>query len=137
MRLSLLQTIVPFIAGLIIVSSTAYAGQASQAPVEMAQYFIGLIYKGDHWESFEPAAAAEIQKAHRANIVRLEQAGQMLLAGPIENAGELRGIFIYRTATLAQAEELVKTDPAVTAGRLRIEVYPFWAPKGLENLSRN
>jgi uncharacterized protein YciI len=113
------------------------AQESNQAPpAEMSQYFLGLIYKGEQWASIPPEKVAEVQKAHRANIVRLEQAGQMLLAGPVDDAGELRGIFIYHTATLAEAEELVNTDPAVQAGRLRVEVYPLWAPKALENLSR-
>ena len=136
MSKSLLRDATVICVGLFILLGVTYAEDAPPAPVEMAQYFIGLIYKGDKWASIPPEATAEIQKAHRANIVRLEQAGQMLLAGPIENADELRGIFIYRTATLAEAEELVRTDPAVQAGRLRVEVYPFWAPKALETLRK-
>ena len=100
----------------------------------MTRYFIGLIYKGDDWASIPPGKAAEIQRGHRANINRLVQTGQMVLAGPIEDAGDLRGVFVYRTATLEEAEELVKTDPAVQAARLRIEVYPFWGPKALEDI---
>lgn len=67
-------------------------------------------------------------------LTGLVQAGKMLLAGPIEDAGDLRGIFIYQTTTLEEAEELVNTGPAVQSSRLRIEVYPFWGPKALEDL---
>lgn len=123
-----------FISGLVVLLLTMVSAAAQQEPVEMAQYYIGMIYKGDKWASIPPATAREIQSGHRANIKRLEETGQMVLAGPIDEAGELRGIFIYNTETLEEAEQLVNTDPAVRAGRLRIELYPFWTVKALQNL---
>ena len=120
-----------------ILLSLAFTWNALQAQEEMARYFIGLIYKGDDWGSIPPDKEIEIQRGHRANIDRLIRTGEMILAGPIENAGDLRGIFIYRTGTLEEAETLVKTDPAVQAARLRIEIYPFWGPKVLQELLIN
>ena len=117
-----------------ILLSLSVTWNALQAQEEMTRYFIGLIYKGDEWKSIPPEKEIEIQRGHRANIDRLIQNGQMVLAGPIENAGELRGIFIYRTRTLEEAQALATTDPAVQAARLRIEVYPFWGPKVLQEL---
>lgn len=124
-----------FVSGLFLLATVVIAGEQPPKQVEMAQYYIGLIYKGSNWQSIPPAELVNIQKGHRANIDRLVQTGQLLLAGPVDEAGDLRGIFIYRTGTQEEARQLVTTDPAVQAGRLRIEVYPFWAPKTLENLS--
>jgi len=124
-----------FISGFFLFSLVTSAEEQTPAPVEMDQYYIGMIYKGNNWESLSPAEVAEIQKGHRAKINRLVNTGQILLAGPVDEAGDLRGIFIYKTATLVEARQLVDTDPAVQAGRLRIEVYPFWGSKTLENLA--
>ena len=51
------------------------AEEQPRPQMEMAQFYLGLIYKGDNWGSIQPADAAEIQKGHRANIDRLIQTG--------------------------------------------------------------
>lgn len=45
----------------------------------------------------------------------------------------LSGLFIcafYNTPTLEMADSLANLDPMVKAGRLVIEVHPWWAAKG-------
>ena len=43
---------------------------------------------------------------------------------------EIRGITIYNTPTLQIADSLANSDPMVKAGRLVIEMHPWWAAKG-------
>jgi hypothetical protein len=42
-----------------------------------------------------------------------------------------RGIVIYRVDTVAQAQELAAGDPAVKAGRLKLEARPWMTFKGM------
>ncbi len=75
------------------------------------------------------AEAEEIQRAHIANIERLAKDGKILIAGPFENAGEMKGIFIMDCKDSLEAVSLVNTDPAVKAGRLGFEVKSWWTAK--------
>ena len=45
--------------------------------------------------------------------------------------GELRGIFVFRASSLAEAQELAATDPMVKIDRLRIELHPWQVPEGV------
>jgi uncharacterized protein YciI len=100
----------------------------------MAQYFVGLIYKGEHWSPESTPKLEKLQEAHLANIQRLVAAGHMVMAGPFTDGDDLRGLFFYNVGTIEEAEKLVNTDPAVKAGRLRVELHPWWGPKALAGL---
>lgn len=52
--------------------------------------------------------------------------GKLVLAGPFLDGGELRGIFLFKVETLEEARALVETDPAVAAGRLKMELRPWY-----------
>ena len=63
-----------------------------------------------------------IQRAHLENMSNLAREGKLLVAGPFEGGG---GIFILDTKIYAEAEEWVMSDPAVQAGRFRLELLPW------------
>jgi uncharacterized protein YciI len=106
----------------------------SEMPDDMQQFFVGMIYRGDKWSPEVTDESRELQKAHLANISKLAESGQMVLAGPFGGQGDLRGLFFYNVKTLAEARELADSDPAVKAGRLRVELLPWWGPKALTTL---
>ncbi|MEP4093591.1 YciI family protein, partial [Reichenbachiella sp.] len=56
--------------------------------------------------------------------------GTLLIAGPFGDDGDMRGIVIYDVATKAEADSIISNDPAVKAGRLAIDIKPWWAAKG-------
>jgi len=78
----------------------------------------------------DSAESAEIQAAHLAYMSQNTKDGVLLMAGPFGDDGDMRGIVIYDVATKAEADSIINGDPAVRAGRLRIEVKPWWAAKG-------
>ncbi|HZN04236.1 MAG TPA: YciI family protein, partial [Candidatus Polarisedimenticolia bacterium] len=81
-----------------------------------------------------PPASPErraIQEGHLANIQRLADAGKLLLAGPFTDGGELRGLFVFQVASLEEAKAMCDSDPAVKAGRLRVELHPWYSAKGI------
>jgi uncharacterized protein YciI len=75
--------------------------------------------------------AQKLQAAHRANIRRLAADGKLVLAGPFADNGELRGIYIFDVATVAEAEALTRTDPAIQAGQLVMELHPWYGSAAL------
>ncbi len=97
----------------------------------MQQYFIVFLKKGEK-RSQDSTEAAELQKQHLAHLTRMANEGFLSLAGPFGDDGDIRGIAVYNTPTLKMADSLAKIDPMVKAGRLEVEIHPWWAAKGGE-----
>lgn len=69
---------------------------------------------------------------HMANIIRLVNEGKLLVAGPFgKNDKTYRGIFIFNVSTIEEAEELVKTDPAINSKLLEAELYSWYGSAAL------
>jgi uncharacterized protein YciI len=96
---------------------------------EMKQYFLVLLKRGPI-RNHDSTTAAEIQKGHIKNIGRLYSEGKIDIAGPFGHDGDLRGIFIFNCETYEEVLQHCSTDPAIKAGRLTAEIYPWWAGKG-------
>ena len=58
-----------------------------------------------------------------------DKQGKIIVAGPFGDDSNWRGIFIFNAPTKEEVEELLKTDPAVAAGRLAYEIHPWWTAK--------
>jgi len=109
-------------------SNTTSANTTDTAKVMMKKYWMVLLKKGPNRNHSE-ADAALIQKKHIANIERLAKSGDLLVAGPFEDDGDLRGIFILDCADSSEAESLVRTDTAIISGRLSYEIKAWWTAK--------
>jgi uncharacterized protein YciI len=69
---------------------------------------------------------------HIVNINRLAAMNQLVVAGPFgKNDAGLRGIFILNVTTTEAANELLQTDPAIAAGLLQPELYPWYGSAAL------
>ena len=55
----------------------------------------------------------------------------MVAAGPFADGDELRGVVIYRVDSLEAARKMAEADPAVQAGRVRIEMFDWWVAEGV------
>ncbi len=75
--------------------------------------------------------AARLQRAHLDNINRLAKARKLVVAGPFMDDSDVRGIYIFDVKTVREAEELTKTDPAIQAGRLVMELHPWYGSAAL------
>ena len=111
---------------LLFASSAAFA-----AKYEMTTYYMAFLYKGDKWTPEETAETKKIQQGHMDNIQKMADSGKLVVAGPFMDNGDLRGIFIFQGVTREEAEQLCANDPAFKAGRLRIELHPWYAAKGI------
>ncbi len=98
--------------------------------IGMKKYVMAFLKRGPNRPT-DPKKAEELQAAHMKNIERMAAEGKLVLAGPFMEDGELRGIYVFSVPTLAEAEALTKTDPAVKAGSLVMELKEWYGSAAL------
>jgi len=95
----------------------------------MQKYFIVFLKSGPE-RSQNSEEAARLQQQHLQYLGNLYEEGMIVLNGPTGDDGDIRGFSVYSTATIEEAERLASSDPMVQAGRLEVEVKPWWLAKG-------
>jgi uncharacterized protein YciI len=100
----------------------------------MRTYVMAFLKAGPNRDR-SPEESAALQKAHLENITRLAEAGKLSLAGPFLDGGALRGIYIFNVETIEEAEALTKTDPAIQAGSLIMELKPWYGSAALMSVN--
>ncbi|WP_299594668.1 YciI family protein [uncultured Microbulbifer sp.] len=100
----------------------------------MHRYVMALLKAGPN-RDLDKKAAAELQRAHMANIQRLAEEGVLVLAGPFLDGGALRGIYVFDVDTVEEAKKLTETDPAVKAGSLVMELHPWYGSAAIKSIN--
>ena len=101
----------------------------------MTIYYVYLLRKGPTWSPDETPEINALQEAHLANLGRLADMGKLVINGPLldsfATSGEIRGIGALKTDSLAEAKELISTDPMVKVGRLIFELHAWMIGKNI------
>ncbi len=108
---------------------SARAGPAEPTPAPL-RYQLGLLVRGAGWTPERSARTDSIQAGHMANIGRMAQLGALIAAGPFENGGEMRGVFVFAPDAIG-LDSLLASDPAIASGRLECRLFPWIAPPGM------
>lgn len=108
-----------------------YVDEETKDTVLMQQYFIAFLKSGPN-RSQSKEEADSLQSLHLAHLGEMYKQGYADISGPFGDDGEIRGITIYNTPTQEMADSLANSDPMVKAGRLEIEIHPWWAAKGFK-----
>ena len=133
---------------LCLIMSTSYEVSAQTMPIDtagfqtflhqtgdttylMKQYFMCFLKEGPKRDQ-GPDEAAEIQERHLAHLSALAANRKICLAGPFADDSGIQGVVIFSTPTYEEAATLANDDPAVKAGRLVVEIHPFWAAVGAQ-----
>lgn len=96
----------------------------------MKQYVMAYLKRGPKRDQ-DSATADALQKSHLENIMRMAEEGKLVVAGPFMDDGDVRGIYIFNVATVEEAKALTETDPAIQAGRLEMELHPWYGSAAL------
>jgi uncharacterized protein len=101
----------------------------------MVIYHIFLFKKGPTWTAEETPELEVIQEQHLANLRRLGEMGKLVLNGPLLDSfatgGDIRGVGVLKVETMAEACELLDSDPMVKVGRLVYEVHAWMVGKDI------
>lgn len=106
-----------------------YVDPDSGDTVVMQQYYMAFLKDGPN-RNQNQAESDSLQKLHLEYLGSMYANGFADISGPFGDDGEIRGITIYNVPTLKMADSLANSDPMVKAGRLVIEIHPWWAAKG-------
>ncbi|WP_430411134.1 YciI family protein [Kordia sp.] len=106
-----------------------YVDQNTKDTVLMQQYFMAFLKKGKN--RTQPKHVADsLQRLHLDHLGKMYNLGYADISGPFGDLGDIRGVTIYNVPTIEMADSLANSDPMVKAGRLEIEIHPWWAAKG-------
>ena len=126
------KTIITVLITFVITSISYYSLRSEDDPAAeygLKTYYLVLLKKGEN-RSQSQEVAVKLQEAHLNNISRLAELGKIVIAGPLLDNSEIRGIFIFDADSQEEVEELCATDPAIKAGRLIAEVHPWMSEPG-------
>jgi uncharacterized protein YciI len=110
-------------------SIQTHAQEEENLQWDLKTYQMVFLYKGEN-RNQDSLEVEKIQAAHLANIKLLLEEGKLIVAGPFLDDTDLRGIFIFDCESENEVKELVETDPAIKAGRLRYEIHPWMTTRG-------
>ncbi|HEY0030860.1 MAG TPA: YciI family protein [Bacteroidia bacterium] len=115
----------------IILGSGIHAQEknAIEKKYEMKTYYLVFLKKGAN-RTQDSTTVSKLQVQHIAHLDKMAEEGKMDICGPLMEEGDIRGICIYNVATKEEAEKLANDDPMVKAGRLKVEIHPFYSAKG-------
>ena len=124
------EKIVKPLAVVLVAAFATFAQDQPEPKYEMDRYVVAILRRGPA-SSQSQEEAQKIQNGHMAHIRHMAAVGKLIVAGPFTgNNADARGMFIFK-ATLEEAKALTEQDPAVKAGRLVMDLYPWFAGKGL------
>ncbi len=107
-----------------------YVDEESGDTIIMQEYYMAFLKRGPN-QNQSKKETDSLQSLHREHLGRMYKEGFADISGPFEDDQDTRGITIYNVPKLKMADSLANLDPMVKAGRLVIEIRPWWAEKGL------
>lgn len=113
---------------LLFFSVQSYGQEKNSSSVKMLdniqQYWFVLLSFGNG-PAQDSATEAKLLQGHLANIKRLYNLGKLKVAGPFVERSKWTGIFIFDCANKEEVDQLMKTDPEISSGRMVYEIHPW------------
>lgn len=95
----------------------------------MQQYFVAFLKTGSN-KIKDDEATKKVQKQHLEHLKKMYELGYADISGPLGDVNEIINLTIYSVPSIEMADSLANSDPMVKEGFLKVEVHPWWAPKG-------
>ena len=116
------------------------AARQSAGPQDNAftKYYVAFLHKGPRFAA-SPPDSPERKANHGQHVDFIDSmmaAGRMVLFGPVLDAGDLRGMYVFKAESLDQAKEWANQEPSVKIGMIEMRVYPWLGPADLNGRRR-
>ena len=96
----------------------------------MKHYVLAYLKKGPNQNQSEEEIR-RLQRAHMESIKKLAQERKLVVSGPFLDDTDVRGIYIFDANSVEEVQEWIKNDPALQAGRLLMELHPWYGSAAL------
>ena len=110
-----------------LITVAAFTQQKTEPQFKLVQFHMALLKKGPKWTAVKSEETASLHQRHIAYVTSLLESGKAMIAGPLTDDGEIRGVFIFRAQSANEAKAWAEDDPAVAAGHLVVEMHPWWS----------
>lgn len=97
----------------------------------MVTYYMVFLKRGPAWTPQVTPETEKIQAGHLEHMMTQYKAGKLVLAGPFGDNTDLRGLQLFKAASLEEATAIANLDPAVKAKRLVVEIHPWLTERGM------
>ncbi|MFN2531399.1 MAG: YciI family protein [Pyrinomonadaceae bacterium] len=94
---------------------------------KLVQFHMGILKKVPNLTPATDSDTAALHEKHVAYVLSLLDSGKAVIAGPFNDNGDIAGIYIFRAKSAEEAKEWASADPVVAAGRLDVEMHPWFA----------
>ncbi len=98
--------------------------------IAKAKRYTLRIYRRGPKRDHDEETAQRIHVGHLKHIFALHQKGLLLINGPLLDDDDIRGIGIFAIEDIEEVRRIDAQDPAVIAGRLTVEVHPWYGLPG-------
>lgn len=102
--------------------------QNIEKPMERHTFYLALLLRGPKWSPVQSVELERLQGERVAQINRLIDSGRGIIAGPIEDEGNIRGVWVLDARSMGEAKKITGSGPLVQALRLAVELHPWYAP---------
>lgn len=119
----------------LMVPANWYTLAPSRDDQPVRNFAFGLLKAGPNQEGSSDEIA-RLQDSHLAHLWSLREAGALVLAGPLADAGAVRGVLVFAVESLGKARVLAEADPMVRAGKLTVELHPWFTRDGVMQIVR-
>lgn len=72
---------------------------------------------------------------HFANMRTMAEAGKLVLAGPLSNGTDERGLFILNVESIEEAKALLQDDPTIAAGIFKVDYINYYGSAALMKIN--
>jgi uncharacterized protein YciI len=109
--------------------------QTTEPQLKLVEFQMVLLKRGPKWTAAQAPDISALHGQHVAYVQSLLESGKAIIAGPINDDGEVRGVLIFRAKSSAEAKSWAEADPAVKNGHLIAELHPWWSEDVMKKAS--
>lgn len=120
---------------MVALSGLAVSQEKSEPQHKMVEFHMALLKRGPQWTAKQTPQKKELYAQHFAYFTSLLESGKAVIGGPLDDDGEIRGLYVLRATSAGEARAWADADPAVKAGHFSVEMHPWWSEESMKKAS--